>query len=131
MYKLGVMGKGISYSLSPQIHKEFAKQFDIKIDYQIYDIEDDPLNFVEGFFAKGELHPILLESGWNMIGYLRDEPESVQVIFNDLVTQGIIRLVKDYQGNIYLPEWNFNAIGNMEPGLGYQVKTFNEGVLLY
>ena len=51
MYKLGVMGKGISYSLSPQIHKEFAKQFDIKIDYQIYDIEDDPLNFVEDFFC--------------------------------------------------------------------------------
>ena len=47
------MGKGISYSLSPQIHKEFAKQFGMNIDYQIYDIEDDPLNFVEDFFAKG------------------------------------------------------------------------------
>ena len=53
MYKLGVMGKGISYSLSPQIHKEFAKQFGMNIDYQIYDIEDQPLNFVEDFFAKG------------------------------------------------------------------------------
>ena len=53
MYKLGVMGKGISYSLSPQIHKEFAKQFGMNIDYQIYDIEDQPLNFVEEFFAKG------------------------------------------------------------------------------
>lgn len=47
------MGKGISYSLSPQIHKEFAKQFGMNIDYQIYDIEDQPLNFVEEFFAKG------------------------------------------------------------------------------
>ena len=53
MYKLGVMGKGIGYSLSPQIHKEFAKQFGMNIDYQIYDIEDQPLNFVEDFFAKG------------------------------------------------------------------------------
>ena len=86
---------------------------------------------VEGVFAKGELHPIILESGWNMIGYLREEPESVEVIFNDLVTQGDIRLVKDYEGNIYLPEWTFNAIGNMEPGRGYQVKTFNECVLQY
>ena len=86
---------------------------------------------VEGVFAKGELHPILLESGWNMIGYLREDPEPVEVIFNDLVTQGAIRLVKDYEGNIYLPEWTFNAIGNMEPGRGYQVKTFNECVLQY
>ena len=86
---------------------------------------------VEGVFAKGELHPIILESGWNMIGYLREEPESVEVIFNDLVTQGDIRLVKDYEGNIYLPEWSFNAIVNMEPGRGYQVKTFNECVLQY
>ena len=53
-----------------------------------------------------------------MIGYLKEEPESVEVIFNDLVTQGDIRLVKDYKGNIYLPEWSFNAIVNMEPGRG-------------
>ena len=54
-----------------------------------------------------------------------------KVIFNDLVSQGDIRLVKDYEGNIYLPEWSFNAIVNMEPGRGYQVKTFNECILQY
>lgn len=86
---------------------------------------------VEGVFAKGEFHPILLGFGWNMIGYLREEPESVEVIFNDLVDQGVIRLVKDHYGNIYLPEWSFNAIGNMEPGRGYQVKTFEASVLQY
>ena len=53
MYKLGVVGKEISYSLSPQIYNEFAKQFDIKIDYQIYDIKDEPLAFVENFFENG------------------------------------------------------------------------------
>ena len=86
---------------------------------------------LEGVFAKGELYPISLESGWNMIGYLREESESVEIIFNDLVTQGAVRLVKDYEGNIYLPEWSFNAIGNMEPGRGYQVKTFFECILQY
>ena len=86
---------------------------------------------VEGVFAKGELYPISLESGWNMVGYLREEPESVEIIFNDLVTQGAIRLVKDFEGNIYLPEWSFNAIGNMEPSRGYQVKTFFECILQY
>ena len=86
---------------------------------------------VEGIFAKGELNPISLESGWNMIGYLREESESVEVIFSDLVSQDAVRLVKDYEGNIYLPEWSFNAIGSMEPGRGYQVKTFQECVLQY
>jgi len=66
-----------------------------------------------------------------MIGYLREESESVEIIFNDLVTQGAVRLVKDYQGNIYLPEWSFNAIGNMKPGLGYQVKTTFDCILQY
>ena len=87
--------------------------------------------FVEGVFAKGELHPISLVSGWNMVGYLREESESVEIIFSDLVTQDAIRLVKDFEGNIYLPEWSFNAIGNMEPGRGYQVKTFFECILQY
>ena len=86
---------------------------------------------VEGIFAKGEMNPILLESGWNMIGYLREESESVEVIFSDLVSQDAVRLVKDYEGNIYLPEWSFNAVGSMEPGRGYQVKTFQECVLQY
>ena len=87
--------------------------------------------FLEGVFAKGELYPISLESGWNMIGYLNEEPESIEIIFNDLVSQGALRLVKDSDGNIYLPEWSFNAIGNMEPGRGYQVKTFFECILQY
>ena len=87
--------------------------------------------FLEGVFAKGELYPISLESGWNMIGYLKEEPESIEIIFNDLVSQGALRLVKDSDGNIYLPEWSFNAIGNMEPGQGYQVKTFFECILQY
>ena len=66
-----------------------------------------------------------------MIGYLREESESVEVIFSDLVSQNALRLVKDFEGNIYLPEWSFNAIGSMEPGRGYQVKTFQECVLQY
>ena len=36
---------------------------------------------VEGVFAKGELYPISLESGWNMVGYLREESESVEIVF--------------------------------------------------
>ena len=49
-YKLGVLGKGISYSLSPEIHNFFSKQCNIDIEYKIYDIEKDSLSFIENFF---------------------------------------------------------------------------------
>ena len=29
---------------------------------------------------------------------------------------------KDYLGNVFLPEWNFNGIGTLERGFGYQIK---------
>lgn len=53
MYKLGVLGKNISYSQSPYIHQAFANHFGIDIQYEIFDISDDPLLFVDEFFAKG------------------------------------------------------------------------------
>ena len=52
-YKLGVLGKGISYSLSPEIHYLFSKQSNIDIDYKIYDIEKDSLSFIDNFFKNG------------------------------------------------------------------------------
>tara|TARA_B100000989_G_C19506958_1_gene456943 strand:- start:201 stop:1130 length:930 start_codon:yes stop_codon:yes gene_type:complete len=53
MYKLGVLGKNISYSQSPYIHKAFAKHAGIDIQYEIFDISEDPLSFVDRFFADG------------------------------------------------------------------------------
>ena len=52
LYKLGVLGKDIGYSLSPKIHQEFAKQFNYSVEYSIYDIDKDPLHFIRDFFAK-------------------------------------------------------------------------------
>lgn len=53
MYKLGVLGKNISYSLSPYIHKAFAQHFGIDVQYEIFDTPDDPVSFVDRFFADG------------------------------------------------------------------------------
>lgn len=86
---------------------------------------------IDGAFAKPEIHPIALQEGWNMVGYLKEEPELVEVVFEDLVNQDIIQIVKDYQGDVYIPQWYFNGIGDMLPGKGYQVKTFQESILQY
>jgi len=34
----------------------------------------------------------------------------------------ILVIAKDNDGNAYLPEWNFNGLGNLIGGYGYQLK---------
>jgi len=86
---------------------------------------------ISGSYLLPENTPIQLESGWNMIGYLRTDEVSAVSILADINDAGNLIIAKDYLGNVYLPEWGFNGIGLMEPGKGYQVKTIAEGTLWY
>ena len=70
-----------------------------------------------------------LNLGWNMIGYLRLEGADAGSVLADLVDAGVIEIVKDYLGSAFLPEWDFNGIGNMNPGMGYQIKTSEAATL--
>jgi len=61
-----------------------------------------------------------LSAGWNMFGY--GCPNSIDVadgLSNH--TESII-ITKDNSGNVYMPEFGFNGIGDFTPGFGYQIK---------
>ena len=61
-----------------------------------------------------------LGAGWNMFGY--GCPTSIDVadgLSNH--TENII-ITKDNNGNVYMPEFDFNGIGDFTPGFGYQIK---------
>ena len=91
-----------------------------------------PVEFtINGEYLKPELHPIFLDQGWNMIGYLHTDSKDAELVFEELITQNAIQIVKDYAGNALIPEWGFNGIGYMNPGEGYQVKTLQETTLQY
>jgi len=66
---------------------------------------------------------VSLEEGWNTIGYNllyeTTPPQQFASIIDDLV------LVKSNGGSIYWPQFNFNGIGNLIPGQGYQVRMDN------
>nr|MCS5664023.1 hypothetical protein [Flavobacteriales bacterium] len=82
----------------------------------------------EGDYLTPEDHPITLTSGWNMIAYLRTEPAPAIEVFaeiNDLV------IVKNNSGMAYLPEYEYDGIGMMKAGQGYQVKVLSEQILEY
>lgn len=53
-YKLALFGHPVHHSLSPQIHQQFAKQFDLSIRYNLIDVSADKLaDKVAEFFALG------------------------------------------------------------------------------
>jgi hypothetical protein len=61
-----------------------------------------------------------LSAGWNMIGYGCPSPiDLAQGLSNHT---DIISIVKDNNGNVYMPEFSFNGIGDLTPGFGYQIK---------
>ena len=84
-----------------------------------------------GAYLTPEENPITISSGWNIIGYLRTTPSALDEIFESLVASDFIVIIKDYLGAAYLPEFNFNGIGDLNPGQGYQIKTSGDCILQY
>tara|TARA_B100000900_G_C20592452_1_gene722130 strand:- start:1530 stop:3254 length:1725 start_codon:yes stop_codon:yes gene_type:complete len=71
---------------------------------------------------------INLNQGWNLIGYGCESNTEAEVVFLPIINHLII--AKDGFGNAYLPEWNFNGMGDLERGFGYQIK-IAEGIENY
>ena len=73
---------------------------------------------------------ITLPLGWSIIStYMEPEYSDIESVFEPVVSDLII--VKDYLGNIYLPGFeNFNNIGTLTIGHGYQCKMSQANQLL-
>ena len=67
---------------------------------------------------------ILLSQGWNMIGFACSENTNALNAFEAI--QDKIIIAKDGVGNAYLPDWDFNGIGDLERGYGYLIKVSEE-----
>ena len=98
--------------------------------YQIKLNSDQQLT-IFGDILLPESTPIELTLGWNLIAYLRQSPADVAAVFQEMLSNGSLVIVKDSEGNAYLPEWAFNGIGNMVSGKAYQIKTNDEYTLIY
>ena len=84
---------------------------------------------VSGTYLNPEENSVALLAGWNMIGYLRMEAAPADLVLAELNDAGNLVIAKNYFGSAFLPEFNFNGIGDLEPGQGYQLKTNEAGVL--
>lgn len=69
-------------------------------------------------------------SGWSLMAWPVKHPLGVEELFAEVVSQ--IEVVKSNIGTAYYPEWNFNGIGDLIPGQGYQVKVIDgAGIVLF
>jgi len=73
--------------------------------------------------------PIALASGWNMIAYLLDAPSDISTELSSITADLLI--AKDGGGNVYIPQFGINGIGNMTPGQGYQLKMTSSTTITY
>ena len=67
---------------------------------------------------------ITLLNGWNMIGFSCSTNTNASIVFAPI--QDDIIIVKDGIGNAYLPDWDFNGIGDLTRGFGYLIKVTEE-----
>ena len=84
---------------------------------------------VEGQLIAPENASIPILQGWNIISYLRESSANAELVLEDISETLII--VKDFMGNAYLPNWNFNGIGDFQVGQGYQLKAYSPTELHY
>ena len=68
--------------------------------------------------------PLELPQGWSMFGYACLESISAADAF-EIISDDIV-IVKDALGNAYLPELNFNGIGDLKFQQGYLIKVKEE-----
>ena len=85
---------------------------------------------MDGVYFEPENYPIVLNQGWNLLGYLRLEPIDLEVLFTEPMLSEII-IIKNSDGLAFLPEWDYNGIGDFEPGKGYQIKVNSEQTFNY
>jgi len=73
--------------------------------------------------------PIDLRPGWNTIAYLPQEAMPLEDALTSILDH--LELVKRDDGAFYLAQWDFNGIGNLEPGEGYWIRISNTDRLIY
>ena len=84
-----------------------------------------PFTFIgQSFLSIEQDIPLELQEGWNLFGFTCLESINVINAFSEIEESIII--AKDNDGNAYLPEWDYNGIGDLEYSRGYQIKLTQE-----
>lgn len=70
-------------------------------------------------------------NSWNNISYLRNSEMNAELAFTDLVSQEALLIAKNLGGQVYIPSYGINTIGNLKPGQGYKVYCTKSGTFKF
>ncbi|MBN1967844.1 MAG: T9SS type A sorting domain-containing protein [Candidatus Delongbacteria bacterium] len=70
-----------------------------------------------------------LVGGWSMKSYLKTLASPVEIEMASILAD--LYMVKSSSGDVYVPQWNVNYIGNLLPGQGYKFNMQNPATLNY
>lgn len=122
------IAKGVSLVFLYEFGANFGLEIHNDQGYFVKMHENDTLTHCGNQIIPEE-YPITLEQGWNIMPYLRDTPQNAVEALSDISSE--IHIVKNILGQVYMPSWEYNGIGDLEPGKGYQIKMNSEQILIY
>ena len=100
------------------------------LQYELFNAEENVVNLTiqtENLLSENDslAAPINIDlnAGWNIIGYTLRNAQDAVVSFENVIEN--ISVVKNNSGDVYWPDFGFNGIGELLPGQGYQVLTFD------
>jgi hypothetical protein len=102
----------------------------LKEGYQVYMTAAKTLSIL-GIQVKPESTPISLASGWNLVSYLRYTSMNAVQALATIVNDDALILAKNNSGQVYIPMFEINDIGNMIAGQGYQMYLSKNSLLIY
>lgn len=115
---------GQTYNLMLRFESEEVGDFESEISIISEDFQNDQPGILQCTGSSiTPINGIYLREGWSMISTnLLPEDNLMQTLFADLVEQERLIMVKDENGQFYLPLWEFDGIGEWLQGRGYLVK---------
>ena len=102
--------------------------FDIRKGYKVFAETAGNLT-LQGSVVKPTFYPILIQKGSQLIPFYSFLSRSVTEVLKPIINE--IKLIKDNEGRVFIPELSINHLRQLNPGQGYFIQAKKEVLFTY
>ena len=102
--------------------------FDIRKGYKVFAETAGNLT-LQGSVVKPTFYPILVQKGSQLIPFYSFLSRSVTEVLKPIINE--IKLIKDNEGRVFIPELSINHLRQLNPGQGYFIQAKKEVLFTY